>query len=86
MVEKIAASINERLGPQIDRGLRVRFDLSRVEPLQADKQKETERILKLVQQRVITPNEARRLLRIDGEVPGGDTVLAPGGLVSISDA
>ena len=82
-LEKIAASINERLGPQVDPGLRVRFDLSGVEPLQADKQKETDRVLKLVQQRVITPNEARRLLRIDGGVPGGDAVLAPGGLVSI---
>jgi len=84
-LEKIAAALNERLAPQIDPGLRVRFDLSGVEPLQADKQKETERVLKLVQQRVITPNEARRLLRIDGEVAGGDAVLAPGGLVSISD-
>ncbi len=83
-LEKIAATINERLAPQFDPGLRVRFDLSGVEPLQGDKQKETERILKLVQQRVVTPNEARRLLRIDGEVPGGDVVLAPSGLVSIS--
>ncbi len=29
---------------------------------------------RLLSRRIITPNEARRFLRIDGDIPGGDFV------------
>lgn len=84
-LNKIAAAINEFLAPQFETSLRVRFDTSGIACLQEDKHKEAERVANLVTNRIITPNEGRRILGMEGEVPGGDEVLAPVALLPVGE-
>lgn len=88
LLDKLAGGMNEQLMWQwkTPEGLRIRFDLSGIDCLQEDKYKETERVLQLVEKRVIIPNEARGMLNIEGETPGGDAHLVPMTLIPLEQA